>query len=111
MSRRRTLSSATSARHNARFAVDPAGEDSALTPIPCVDLDEILCEREERQVGQDNCVSYRTLNCKSRRARCGRIFVKAQVKAHLYADGSNAVFHGPRCIRHYDDKGRLKDAA
>ena len=29
--------------HNARFAVDPAGEGSAFTPIPGVDLDEILC--------------------------------------------------------------------
>ena len=38
--------------HNARFAVDPAGEGSAFTPIPGVDLDEILCVEEERQVGQ-----------------------------------------------------------
>src|ERR1700691_2914466 len=47
--------------HNARFAVLPAGEGSAFTPIPGVDLDEILCVEEERQVGHDNCVSYRTL--------------------------------------------------
>ncbi len=46
--------------HNARFAVPPAGEGSAFTPIPGVDLDEILCVQEERQVGNDNCVSYRT---------------------------------------------------
>ena len=36
--------------HNARFAVLPAGEGSAFTPIPGVDLDEILCMQEERQV-------------------------------------------------------------
>ena len=47
--------------HNARFAVDPAGEGSAFTPIPGVDLDDILCVEEERQVGHDNCVSDRTL--------------------------------------------------
>jgi hypothetical protein len=47
--------------HNARFAVEPAGEGSAFTPIPGVDLGEILCVEEERQVGNDNCVSYRTL--------------------------------------------------
>jgi hypothetical protein len=47
--------------HNARFAVDPAGEGSAFTPIPGVNLDEILCVQEERQVMNDNCVSYRTL--------------------------------------------------
>ena len=44
--------------HNARFAVEPAGEGSAFTPVPGVDLDEILCVQEERQVGNDNCVSY-----------------------------------------------------
>ena len=47
--------------HNARFAVPPAGERSAFTPIPGVDLDDILCVEEERQVGHDNCVSDRTL--------------------------------------------------
>jgi transposase len=45
--------------HNARFAVDPAGEGSAFTPIPGVDLDEILCVEEERQVMNDDCVSDR----------------------------------------------------
>ncbi|RBP14008.1 integrase-like protein [Roseiarcus fermentans] len=47
--------------HNRLFAVEPAGEGSTFTPIPGVDLDEILCVQEERQVGNDNCVSYRTL--------------------------------------------------
>ena len=48
--------------HNARFAVAPAAEPgSAFVAIPGVDLDEILCVQEERQVGNDNCVSYRTL--------------------------------------------------
>ena len=59
--------------HNARFAVEPASEGSAFTPIPGVDLDEILCVEEERQVGQDNCVSYRTLKLQFRKARCARI--------------------------------------
>ena len=37
--------------HNARFAVEASGEGSAFTPISGVDLDEILCVQEERQVG------------------------------------------------------------
>ena len=48
-------------------------------------------------------------NCRSRRARCGPHFVKARVKVHVYPDGSHALFHGPRCIGRYDEKGRLKD--
>jgi transposase len=95
--------------HNARFAVEPAGEGSAFTPIPGVDLDEILCIQEERQVGNDNCVSYRTLKLQIPESPMRPHFVKARVKVHVYPDGSHAVFHGPRCLGRYDDKGRLKD--
>jgi hypothetical protein len=45
--------------HNARFAVAAAEPGSAFTPIPGVDLDEILCVQEERQV----------MNCGFRRKR------------------------------------------
>ena len=94
--------------HNARFAVDPAGEGSAFTPIPGVDLDEILCVEEERQVGHDNCVSYRTLKLQIPESPMRPHFVKARVKVHVYPDGSHAVFHGPRCIGRYDEKGALR---
>jgi hypothetical protein len=95
--------------HNARFAVEPAGEGSAFTPIPGVDLDEILCVEEERQVGNDNCVSYRTLKLQIPESPMRPHFVRARVKVHVYPDGSHALFHGPRCIGRYDEKGRLKD--
>src|SRR5271157_2292432 len=94
--------------HNARFAVDPAGEGSAFTPIPGVDLDEILCIEEERQVGHDNCVSYRTLKLQIPESPMRPHFVKARVKVHVYPDGSHAVFHGPRCIGRYDENGAPK---
>ena len=81
--------------HNARFAVAPAGQGSAFTPIPGVDLDEILCVEEERQVGHDNCVSYRTLKLQIPESPMRPHFVKARVKVHVYPDGSHAVFHGP----------------
>ena len=95
--------------HNARFAVEPAGEGSAFTAIAGVDLDEILCVEEERQVGHDNCVSYRTLKLQITERPMRAHFVKARVKVHVYPDGSHAVFHGPRCIGRYDQNGRLKD--
>ena len=94
--------------HNARFAVEPAGEGLAYTPIPGVDLDEILCVEEERQVGNDNCASYRTLKLQIPESPMRPHFVKARVKVHVYPDGSHAVFHGPRCIGRYDEKGRLR---
>jgi len=96
--------------HNARFAVDPAGEGSAFTPIPGVDLDEILCVQEERQVMNDNCVSYRTLKLQIPESPMRPHFVKARVKVHVYPDGSHALFHGPRCIGRYDQNGAIREA-
>ena len=96
--------------HNARFAVDPAGEGSAFTPIPGVDLDEILCVQEERQVMNDNCVSYRTLKLQIPESPMRPHFVKARVKVHVYPDGSHALFHGPRCIGRYDQNGAIRNA-
>jgi transposase len=96
--------------HNARFAVAAAQPGSAFTPIPGVDLDEILCVEEERQVQNDNCVSYRTLKLQIPPSPLRPHFVKARVKVHVYADGSHALFHGPRCIGRYDENGALKDA-
>ena len=58
----------------------------------------------------DNCVSYRTLKLQIPESPMRPHFVKARVKVHVYPDGSHAVFHGPRCIGRYDEKGRIKDA-
>ena len=69
--------------HNARFAVKAAQSDSAFTPIPGVNLDEILCVQEERQVGNDNCVSFRTLKLQIPESPMRPHFVKARVKVHL----------------------------
>jgi transposase len=96
--------------HNAGFAVAAAQPGSAFTPIPGVDLDEILCIEEERQVGHDNCVSYRTLKLQIPESPMRPHFVKARVKVHVYPDGSHAVFHGPRCIGRYDQNGAIRDA-
>ena len=97
--------------HNARFAVAPAGAGSAFTPIPSVDLEEILCVQEERQVGNDNCVSYQKLKLQIPESPMRPHFVKARVKVHVYPDGSHALFHGPRCIGRYDKHGNLENAA
>ena len=91
--------------HNARFAVEPAGEGSAFTAIPGVDLGEILCTQEDRQVGNDNCVSFNRLKLQIPASPLRPHFVKARVKVRQYHDGSHAVFHGQRCLGRYDPKG------
>lgn len=91
--------------HNARFRVAAEQEGSAFVAIPGVDLGEILCIQEERQVGNDNCVSFNRLKLQIPESPLRAHFVKATVKVRHYSDGSHAIFHGPRCLGRYDSKG------
>ncbi len=93
--------------HNARFAVAAPQEGSAFVPILGVDLAEILCVQEERQVGNDNCLSFNRLKLQIPQSPLRAHFVKARVKVRQYPDGTLAVFHGPRCLGRYDEKGVL----
>ncbi len=91
--------------HNARFAIKPEQEGSAFVAVPGVDLTEILCTQDERQVGNDNCVSFNKLKLQIPESPLRAHFVKANVKVRHYPDGSHAIFHGPRCIGRYDQSG------
>ena len=77
--------------------------------IPGVDLDEVLCVQQERQVGNDNCVSYNRLKLQIPESPLRPHFVKARVKVRIYPDGTHAIFHGPRCLGRYDAKGLIRD--
>ena len=94
--------------HNARFAVAAEQPGSAFVAIPGVDLNEILCVQEERQVGQDNCVSFNRLKLQIPESPLRAHFVKANVKVRQYCDGTHAIFHGPRCLARYDKKGAIR---
>ena len=91
--------------HNARFAIKAEQEGTAFVAIPGVDLREILCVQEERQVGNDNCVSFNRLKLQIPASPLRAHFVKARVKVRQYPDGTLAVFHGPRRLGRYDRKG------
>jgi len=70
--------------HNARFAVKPSQEGSAFVANSGVDLREILCVQEERQVGNDNCVSFNRLKLQIPESPLRAHFVKATVKVRHY---------------------------
>jgi transposase len=91
--------------HNARFAIAAEQPGSAFVAIQGVDLDEILCVQEERQVGNDNTVTFRRLKLQIPPSPLRAHFVKARVKVRQYHDGTHAVFHGPRCLGRYDENG------
>lgn len=105
----RWLASVYMAQHNERFAVKAAEEGGAFVPY-AGPLDDILCVEEERVVGHDNTVRYEGRVLQIPEARHRHHFVKAKVKVHEYADGSLALFHGPRRIADYDATGELLQA-
>ena len=95
--------------HNARFAVTAEQEGSAFVAITGVDLNEILCVQEERQVGNDNTVMFHKHRLQIPPSPLRAHFVKARVRVRRYHDGTHAIFHGPRCLGRYDASGVLKD--
>jgi transposase len=95
--------------HNARFAEPAEQEGTAFLPVPGVDLAEVLCIQEERQVGNDNTVVFHRLRLQIPPSPLRAHFVKATVKVRHYVDATYAIFHGHRCIGRYDSTGALVD--
>ena len=91
--------------HNARFAIQPEGEGRAFVPF-AGDLRNALCVHEDRVVGNDNTVRYRTLVLQIPEDSHRHHYVKARVRVHEYPDGGLAIFHGPRCLAKYDAEGK-----
>ena len=94
---------------NAEFMQPAPEEGSAFVPWKGENLDDILCEQDERTVSADNCVSFEgmKLQIPADRYRCH--YVRVKVRVHRYPDGALAIFHGPRKLADYDQQGTLKD--
>ena len=92
---------------NAEFAQPAPEEGSAFVAWIGGSLDDVLCEQYERTVSADNCVRFEKLilQIPADRHRCH--YVKAKVSVHRYADGSLAVFHGPRKLADYSREGKI----
>lgn len=94
---------------NRRFTVSPTEEGSAFVPLLGVGLDEILCLKHRRVVGNDNCVSYKGMRLQIPQVKGRYHFVRAKVEVHEYSDGSMSIYHGKRRVGSYDSEGRLKN--
>jgi transposase len=92
---------------NAEFMRPSPEEGAAFVPWIGANLDDILCQQEERTVSADNCVSVdgHKLQIPPNKYRCH--YVRVRVMLHRYGDGSLAIFHGPRKLADYDRHGKL----
>jgi hypothetical protein len=92
---------------DARFSRAPADPASAFVPLGDVDLEQILCEEEERVVAPDNIVSFDGLRLQLAkqpgRTSCAGLHVL--VRRHL--DGSHTVWRGPQCLGRYTPVGAV----
>ena len=73
-----------------------------------MELDEVLCLKHRRVVGNDNCVSYKGMRLQVPPVEDRYHFVRAKVEVREYGDGSMAIYHGKRRVGSYDSEGRLK---
>ena len=95
--------------HNARFAVKAEQEGSAFVAIPGVDLKQVLCVQEDREVGNDNTVAFNRMRLQIPPSPLRAHFVHSRVKVHQYPDGTLAIFHGRRCLGRYNSAGALQN--
>jgi transposase len=88
--------------HNARFATPPRIAETAFVAVTDADsLVEILCIEHVRIVARDNTVAYEGRRLQLPQSPVRPHYVKATVKVRDYADGTLAVFHGPRRLARY----------
>jgi transposase len=91
---------------NRKFAHPAREEGSAFMPYIGPSLDDILCERYERTVQGDNCVKFENLVLQIPRDEFRCNYIKAKVWVYCHLDGTLAIFHGPRKLADYDNKGQ-----
>jgi hypothetical protein len=91
---------------NAEFMQSAREEGSTFVPWIGEELADTLCERHERVVGHDNCVSFEGLKLQipADRYRCH--YVKARITVLRYSNGQVAIMHGPRKLATYGSSGK-----
>ena len=93
---------------NRRLATPAREAGEGFVPVMDADLDNILCRKETRKVGNDNCVRYKGLRLQLPRVTYRNHFVRHPAVVHEYPDGSMGVYDsGGRLVGKYDSEGRL----
>lgn len=93
------------AEHNRMFAIEAEQAETAFMADATGAWREILCIQEERVVGNDNTVRWKTTSLQLPPSRLRPHFVKATVRVHEYPDGAVSIFLGPHRLADYDASG------
>jgi len=97
--------------YNTEFIMPATEEGSAFILWIRENLEDILCEQEERTVSADNCVSFERMKLQipANQYRCH--YGRVRVRVHRYLDGSMTIFHVLRKLAYYVCEGKLREAA
>jgi transposase len=96
--------------YDTHFARSPADPASAFVPLGALDLDQVLCEEEERIVAPDNTVSFAgaCLQLAKQPGRPTCAGLRVIVRHHL--DGSHTVWRGSVALGRYTSTGGSRAA-
>ena len=75
---------------NGRFAIAAAEEGSAFVPLLGVGLEDILCLKHKRVVGNDNCVRYKGMGLQIPPVGDRAHFVRAEDEYEVWEDGGGS---------------------
>ena len=93
--------------YNATFTRAPTDPTPAFVPLGTIDLDQLLCEEQERVVGLDNTVTFDgarlQLPKQPGRATCARL----RVLVRRHCNASHSVWRGPVCLGRFTPDGTL----
>ena len=92
---------------NTEFIQPAMEEGSAFIPYIGHNLEDILCEKYERVVRNDNCIAFEGLVLQIPQDQARFHYVKVKVQVHRYRNGNLEIFHGPRKLAGYDKDGTL----
>ena len=91
---------------NDEFAIAPEEATSMFVPWVGTPIEDILCQQDVRQVGNDNCVRFDGLILQIPQDQYRYHYVRVKVRVHRYPHGTLAIFHGQRKLATYDSLGK-----
>jgi len=97
---------------NQRFGVPASEAGSAFVTIVgtaiAAQIDELLSQRYERVVGNDNCVRFERLKLQIPSDTHRMNYVRTKVELRVNCEGRFSIYHGPRCLARYDALGIIE---
>lgn len=93
-------------KNNARFKKTPTNPETAFIKTPeGLDLKQVLCWKEDREVSNDNTISFNGRSYQIPKSTLRATWAKCKVAIHLCLDGSMHVFYKRERIAYFKRTG------